>query len=194
MTDKESGEFETCPYADAIEMMLAYHLRVREQLARLRAIDLDAQDGEPDALEEAARLAASALDLFGREGELHAFDEDGLLFPRLREALGSSESAVTDALDAVEEEHVVLRPLWPPLAWHLNKLSVPPDEPVSLRDLHEARLALAGCVLPHMQFEERYVYPAARRILGAEELRRMVGEMREHRRSPTSVRPFAALA
>jgi hemerythrin-like domain-containing protein len=190
MTIEESGEFETCPYDDAIEMMLAHHLRVREQLVRLKAIDAEVTSYDPDALRDAADLATAAIDLFGREGELHAFDEDGLFFPRMREAARAGDSAVLDALDTVDEEHKLLRPLWPRLAFYLTRLAVP-DEPVSLRDFREARLELTGCVLPHLHFEERYVYPAARRLLGPTVLREMVGEMRAHRRSPSD-RAFSA--
>ena len=190
MTVEQSGEFETCPYGDAIEMMVAYHAKVRHQLARLRAIDDDVAFGEPESLEQAAMIAAAAIDLFGREGELHAFDEDGLLFARMREAAASEDTAIVEALDAVEEEHKLLRPLWPRLDFYLARIALP-DEPVSLREFREARLELTGCVLPHLHFEERYVYPAAGRLLGPDVLRQMVSEMRAHRSRP-SERSFAS--
>src|SRR5947209_8479909 len=112
MTVERSGEFETCPFGDAIEMMVAYHSKVRQQLARLRVIDDDVANGDPESLQEAAEIAAETIDLFGREGELHAFDEDGLLFARMRAAAGPDDSGVLEALAAVDEEHVLLRPLW----------------------------------------------------------------------------------
>ena len=185
-----SGEYLVWPYTDAIEVMIAHHLSLRTELGRLRAIDSDVQRRDPESLEDAALLARAAIDLFGSAGELHAFDEEALLFPRLREACGSGELAVVETLDRVEAEHAELRPLWPRLERYLTRLSA--DEPVSVRDLHESRLELEECVIAHMRFEELFVYPAARRVLGPDVLRDMMDEMRAHRRCP-SVRPFAAI-
>jgi hemerythrin-like domain-containing protein len=187
---EQSGEFEVWPHGDAIDVMLAHHLVVREQLQHLRAIDFDVALRDADALEEATRLATTAIDLFGREGELHAFDEEGLLFPTMREAIGGTDSAILEALDRVDAEHDVLRPVWSRLEGYLSRLTT--DEAFSVRDLHDARQELEECVLQHLRFEERIVYPEARRLLGPELLREMLMRMRAHRRSP-SERAFVAV-
>ncbi len=187
----QSGEYEVWPKGDAIDVMIAHHMTVRDQLQRLRAIDAGVRTHDPESLDEASRLALAALDLLGREGELHAFDEEGLLFPKLRAAIGSNDSALGEALDRLDAEHDVLRPLWGRLEGHLTRLTTG-DDPVSVRDLHDARVELEECALQHLRFEERIVYPEARRILGADALREMMFEMREHRRRP-SLRAFAAL-
>ncbi len=191
MGEQRSGEYDAWPHKDAIDVMTAHHLAVRGQLQRLRAIDFDLHRHEPESLAEAAELATAAIDLLGREGELHAFDEEALLFPKLREAVSPGDGVLLEALDRLESEHLVLRPLWPRLEHHLTRLKAI-DGPVSVRDLHEARLELEEHVLQHLHFEERFVYAEARRLLGHEVLRHMMTEMRAHRRCP-SARPFAAL-
>src|SRR5512140_2552717 len=190
MSEQQSGEYEVWPHKDAIDAMIAHHMTVRAQLQRLRAIDFDVHQRDPESIEEAGRLAFAAIEHLGREGELHAFDEEGLLFPKMRAAMGPDDSTLAEALERVDAEHVVLRPLWQRLESYLRNLTMT-DEPVSLRDLHDVRLELEECVLQHLRFEERIVYPEARRILGPEVLRDMMGEMRAHRRRP-SERAFAA--
>ena len=187
---EQSGEFEVWPHGDAIDVMLAHHLVVREQLQHLRALDFDVAQRDADSLDEAVHLATTAIDLLGREGELHAFDEEALLFPTMREALGGSESAILEALDRVDAEHEVLRPLWSRLETYLSRLTT--DEAFSVGDLHLVRQELEECVLQHLHFEERIVYPEARRLLGPELLREMLIRMRAHRRMP-SERAFVAV-
>lgn len=179
-----ASELETWPYRDAIDVMVSYHRGLRAELTRLRAIDNDVLIRDPESIQDAAHLAAEAIDLIGREGQLHAFDEDGVLFPRLREAVGTGDSGLREALERIDAEHVALMPLWPRLERCLAGLCVP-DEPVSLRDLHDARLELEALVIPHMHFEERFVYPAARRLLGPTEMRDMMYAMRAHRGRPS---------
>jgi hemerythrin-like domain-containing protein len=180
----KSGEIEAWPYADAIDVMLAHHAGLRVELGRLRAIDDDLEKRDFDSLGDAAQRATMAIDLFGRAGELHEFDEEELLFPKLRAAIGQGEEGLAEALDRALAENVALQPLWPRLAGHLTRLAGA-DEPVSLRDLRESRLQFEECMLQHLRFEERFVYPAARRLLDPEVLQDMMVEMRAHRRYPS---------
>ena len=181
---------DSAPRADAIDMMVGHHTKLRAHLVRLSTIDADMRRRDGESLEDAAELAAAAIDVFEREGQLHSFDEDTLLFPRLRAALGPADVAERDALDRAEAEHAEMVPLWPRLERWLARLLIP-DEMVSLFAFHEARLALEARFLPHLQFEERVIYPAARRLLGDAKLREMMVLMLAHRARPSQAKLLA---
>ena len=181
---------DSASHVDAIGVMVAHHIKLRAHLVRLSTIDADMQRRDGESLDDAAELAAAALDVFGREGQLHSFDEDALLFPQLRETLGPADVAVRDALDRVDAEHTEMVTLWPRLECWLTRLLLP-DEMVSLTDFHDARLALEARFLPHLQFEERVIYPAARRLLGEVRLHEMMISMLAHRARPSQGKMLA---
>lgn len=115
-----------------------------------------------------------------RELAGHGSDEDHSLAPRLRRAGGSG--ALLLALEVLANQHrdvqaVVGRvaPLWQRLE----------QEPGALTGL-APRLAdstdrLAAIFSAHLSLEESLVFPAARRLLEAEDLQSMARELRERR-------------
>lgn len=180
------------PGRDALDDMLHHHARIRAQFAALRAIEADLRDRGTEALSDARALAEQVVAVFGREGQLHALDESESLFPRLRATLGYGDDELAHALAHLEDDHRTPCEEWPVLRSWLWMLTVP-DEPVGLSQIREGRVALEAHFIPHMELEERLVFPAARARLDPAALRAIAAECQDRRtRRATHGQPLMA--
>jgi hypothetical protein len=175
---------------DVIRVLETHHARARTAIARLAEIEQLARRADRESLEEAARLSEAVTEILGYEGQLHSGDESDGVLPALASALGPRDGRLRDALDKLDEQHATLVPLWPALAWWLRLLRLH-DVPMSLADFGEARIALAQRYLPHLELEERIVFPAARRLLAPAVSRKLMKQMLARRQS---ARPAEAIA
>jgi hypothetical protein len=154
----------------------------RACIGRLATIELLVSHGDNGSLREARGQAEVVLEGLGYQGQLHTGDETETLFPQLVTLLGPGDREVDEALHRLDEEHAALVPLWPALEWWLRMLTLG-ERLVGLDDLHEARTALTVRYLPHLDLEERVVFPAARWLVPPALARSLVLEMRERRRT-----------
>ncbi len=179
--------------ADALDQMLAYHGRVREQLTHLRAIAGALQAGDADLKAEARGLADTVVRTFGLERILHEQDEVESLLPRVAEALesaGEKSEAVRRDIAGMAEEHEEWEAVWRPIQFWLWMVTV--DDPiVTAEEIADACATVETHLLGHIGREEATVYATARRLLSAEEIAEMGEEMAERRRRWRPSRPSA---
>jgi hemerythrin-like domain-containing protein len=154
---------------DAVDDLLACHVRIRrfvEVAARLA--------GGPEA--QLAEAAAAVHRYFSVALPLHAEDEDLSLTPRLA---GASRE-IDDTLGEMASEHRRIEEL---LAELLPHWSAVVSTPAPLLASGASRLgALFG---PHLEREERVLFPAARTLLSPAELAALRSEIRARRARPS---------
>lgn len=161
---------------DVLGLMLECHERIRRFSA------LSTRLGSPAGVpaEQLSDAAARVAHYFAVGLMRHAADEDLSLLPRLL-AAGIAD-AEKQALEEMAQQHALivqqverLTPLW-----------------TALRDTPEQAAVLADRLLPasqefeqlmeaHLQLEERVIFPAARRLLPAQELKALHTEFRQRR-------------
>jgi iron-sulfur cluster repair protein YtfE (RIC family) len=161
---------------ELVDLLLACHGRIRTFIELAIAI------GErPDAsADDIADGSTRVQRYFSEALPLHVEDEEEGVLPRLH-----GRSPVVDAaLDRMCEEHDQHEaPLRQLLALCASLRSTPGDA--------TARAALAGAgrqllaaLEPHLEAEERVIFPAIRALLTADEQREIVGELRARRQPP----------
>lgn len=162
------------PAADAVELLLDCHARIRSFL------DLAGRLGASTALgpDEVAEAATQVRRYFSLALPLHARDEEDSILPRL----AGLDPEVDLALEAMRREH---REHEAPVASLVDLCARVADAPDLLATL-APRLATASTRLAadmegHLLLEERTVFPAARRLLGAAAGEAVVREMRARR-------------
>lgn len=161
--------------ADAIDLMLRCHERIRRYSAlAARLLVAEAPHVEvAEAARQVHRYFTVAL-------PLHAADEERLLLPLLRtRALTAAEAEAAGALAA---EHEVLDRLVEALAPGWLRIAEDPERRGTLAAaLGEDTGRLSGLMAVHLSREEQHLFPAARRLLAADELDGLMAGIRERR-------------
>jgi len=152
----------------AIPSLIADHRSVEELFAKFEKTTDRAEKGR-------AELVAEVI----KELSIHAFVEEAVLYPRLRE---EGKKIQDEVLEAIEEHHVV-KELLAELA------AMDPSE-----ESYEAKMTvLMENVRHHIKEEEGEMFPHAREALTEEELQQLGDAMREARpTAPTSPDPAAS--
>jgi hypothetical protein len=145
---------------DAIDDFLACHTRIRRFLTLAARL---AEHPDPEAAAAVHRYFTVAL-------PLHAEDEDLSLAPRLSGA--SREIDDTLALMSIEHRKIDLL-----LAELVPRWSQPTTPPL----LAAGAAQLAALFAPHLDREERILFPAARRLLAPADLATLREELRARR-------------
>jgi hemerythrin-like domain-containing protein len=168
-------------FTNPIGVLEDCHRRIERFLGVLAAVAEQARERPLD--EEQRRALAGALRYFREAAPRHVADEEESLFPRLRQSR-SLEAA--EALNRLEEDHAAVQ------AWHreLEKLG---DHWLTsgrlARDDFERYETLVRCLKdaygPHIALEDEEIFPSARRVLSAVELRAVGQEMAARRGMPT---------
>ncbi|MBI2391356.1 MAG: hemerythrin domain-containing protein [Deltaproteobacteria bacterium] len=159
---------------DLREFLIACHGRIRSSLSSAAAAakaaggSVEADRLHVDAAREAGRFFRLAL-------PLHAEDEDVSIAPRLR-ALG--DAAVDDALDGMTRDHAPIEELAQIVAGRCEAMAATAQAPAELSS-EVARLA--ALLEPHLDFEERVVFPVLGKLDDAVR-RQIASEARERRR------------
>jgi iron-sulfur cluster repair protein YtfE (RIC family) len=163
--------------ADAVDALLDCHQRIRQMSGLARTIAA-AQD-RPDA--EVREAAGRVRRYFTESLAHHVEDEESSLSPRLR----GRETSVDDALDRMEAEHADHEPLIARLVAMCTELERNPAALAAVRaELDEVGTRLADDFAVHLDREEQIVFPAVRRLLGADERAAIRAEMRARRAPP----------
>ena len=162
------------------------HRRIERFLSVLMTV---ADAGRGGALTEADRnVLSAALHYFRTAAPRHSADEEQSLFPRLRSADDARARAALDTLDRLEADHRVadahhaavdaLGRQW------LSEGRLPPDGAESLR---AHLIALDELYTRHIAVEDRELFPAAERVLTADELGAVGREMAARRNVPYGI-------
>lgn len=163
-------------FEQPFEMLEACHERVQRSLTLLnRLVEHIDQHGH-DAQSRSA--AADVLRYFDIAAPLHHEDEEVNVFPLL---LAQGDAALRAAVQALQADHQRMSALWatvrvPLLHWSQPDSSGPVDAASRLTVVNFC--ALYGT---HIETEEGLVYPAARALLDAEQLRGMGRQMQARR-------------
>jgi hemerythrin-like domain-containing protein len=165
------------------------HRRIEHFLRVLIAVDAEAAGGTLTMTQRAA--LEGALRYFAVAAPQHTADEELSLFPRLRE-IGAS--AVTQALELVErlerdhdeadEHHAAVDRLV--RRW----LADDRLRSTETAELRERLVRLQSLYQRHITLEDKQLFPAAARVLNADQIARIGREMAERRH----VRPETMLA
>jgi len=157
------------------------HRRIEHFLDILIAVDTQAAGGALDA--EQRRALDGALTYFAAAAPKHTADEEASLFPRLR---ASADPAAADALallDALEHDHTDAQADHAQVDALVRRWLA--DDRLPERDAADlrARLARLGRLYQrHIAIEDQQLFPAAARVLSAEQVQQVGREMAARRR------------
>jgi hemerythrin-like domain-containing protein len=169
-------------FTKPLELLVRCHERIESALGVLERATA-ALRASPEASEEAISAIRAAQAHFAGPGVKHTEDEEISLFPRMRSARRLLEASVLEGLDALESEHREadrVHGAFDELAVGLRHSSLLSQSKVA--SLSAAVSALAALYRPHISLENGLIYPAAARVLSAEQLLTIGEEMRERRK------------
>lgn len=160
-------------FTDPIGLLGDCHRRIERFLGALVAL---AEQSDGGALDEESRSAFdTALRYFREAAPRHVADEEESLFPRLH---ASADPDANAALVRLERDHKSIQ------AWHaeLHELGarllagggLEQRELARFRELVEQ---LENAYAPHIALEDDEIFPSARRLLSADQLRAVGREM-----------------
>lgn len=164
-------------FTDPLGLMSDCHRRVERFLQTL--ITLSAQEN----LEPSRRAALEvALRYFREAAPLHTLDEEESLFPRMRAAAGEELARAEARLQSLEADHARARAAHAEVEelagrW-LARGRLDPGRRQRLRERLEELRVLYG---PHIEVEDREIFPLARRCLGPSDLLELGHEMARRR-------------
>lgn len=164
-------------FTDPIGVLGDCHRRIERFLGTLLAVAEQAQGGPLE--DEQRRALGAALRYFREAAPRHVADEEESLFPRLRQSRAPDAEA---ALNRLEEDHAAVQ------AWHQELdglgarwLTAGRLEQAGLEHFEMLARRLKGAYEPHIALEDDEVFPSARRLLSAEQLRAVGQEMAARR-------------
>jgi hemerythrin-like domain-containing protein len=168
-------------FTDPIGVLGDCHRRIERFLGTLLAVAEQARGG---LLEDEQRRALGAALRYFREGApRHVADEEESLFPRLRQ---SQDRRAEEALNRLERDHDAVQ------AWHEELdglgdrwLTTGRLEGADFERFEALTRRMKDVYEPHIALEDEAVFPSARRMLSAEQLRAVGQEMATRRGVPS---------
>lgn len=171
-------------FSDPLALLVHCHERIDGHLRALeRSADALRAGMSGAALDAAFAAVDAACGHFALQGVKHTEDEEVSLFPRLRERGGEGVAEALAAADELELQHRSAERLHAELDALVARL--PRDG--SARGAEVDRFGglvalLAALYRPHIRVENELIFPAAARVLPAEEILALGEEMRARRR------------
>jgi iron-sulfur cluster repair protein YtfE (RIC family) len=160
--------------ADAVDLLLECHERIRAFLAMARRIG-EARDAGRDEVREAARRVHR---YFTQALPLHARDEEDSILPRLR----GRDAEVDAALEAMAHEHALHEGPLAGLVGACDEVAGAPERHAALAPaILAATEELERHFAEHLRREEAVIFPAMRRLLDAPADAAIVREIRARR-------------
>ena len=148
-----------------LEMLEACHGRIRDQCETLRRLAAHLPHRGSD--NQAREAAVAVIRYFDTAGELHHFDEERDLLPRMMAAARGEEAArIGQCVERLHADHHAMREAWRALRTKLERITR--GERVSLQESEVGEFAARYDA--HIAFEEETVLPFARALLGPAEL------------------------
>ena len=174
------GQLPGHDFDEPLGLLSDCHRRIEHFLRVLHAVTTDAQGGPLTAPNRTA--LQGALEYFAVAAPKHTADEEASLFPRLR---GAGDPAAAEALalvDRLQRDHeeadthhaavdVLVRQWLEDGALATARTAELQERLARLRTLYER----------HIRLEDQELFPAAARLLDAEQLRAIGREMAERR-------------
>jgi hemerythrin-like domain-containing protein len=174
-------------FDEPLHLLSDCHRRIEHFLHVLPAIHEHAAGG---SLSPGERVDLdAAVTYFAAAAPKHIADEEDSLFPRLRASGDTTAARVLDLVarlerdhDAADQHHGVVDTL---VRRWLAREHLEADE---ARELRERLTALRAIYQPHIEVEDRELFPTAARLLSASEIQEMGREMAARRRPPAKTR------
>ncbi|MFO7746710.1 MAG: hemerythrin domain-containing protein [Orrella sp.] len=161
---------------EPVDMLSASHDRIRRQCRTL--IKLQAHIDKHGADDQAQRAASRVMRYFDEAVVLHHEDEEQDVFPALTAAATAVELPTTLSLCArLTQEHAKMGYGWQNVREHL--------EPIAKGEKHHLPQALVlqftHAYEKHTDLEDRVLLPLVRKLLGVDQLTRIINAMRARR-------------
>ena len=170
---------EAAPGPDnPIGMLMACHRRLEARLETLTRVVEVYQQRDEERYDQAAGAIGLVVRHLRGPARLHHEDEELSLVPRL----AHQDAVVAQQLAALEREHELLDARWAAVLPGLLQLAggaEPTDELVA--EVAKGVASLRKGYAAHIQREDEVIYPAAKRILDAEDLAEVGVEMASRR-------------
>jgi hemerythrin-like domain-containing protein len=162
--------------ADAVDMLLACHQRIRN----FTGIALRLAEAEGAGAQEVSNAAEAVHRYYTVALPLHEEDENRSVYPRLRKALTPETDAF--ALDLMIEQHGPINEVVDRLVLLWSELRSNPALLPALRPRLRTNTArLVELWNEHLSLEEEIVFPLIRKSLAAAELEAIHREMKQRR-------------
>lgn len=158
---------------DPTAMLLACHQRIRDHLELAQRL----VDAHTASAGEVVEVATRLTRYFGRALPLHIEDEDQFLTA----ALSQAELPGRHALAVMSEEHLVIEPVVQSAVLLFKNLVANPSLLSDTREALQA-LRLATLLLPHLELEERVIFPLIRTHLSTDGQAALAQVMHDRRR------------
>lgn len=159
------------------DMLEACHERVERTLNLLVRLQQHVLTQGRDA--QAQQAAQDILRYFDLAAPLHHQDEELHVFPPL---LAGNDAIARDAVHRLMAQHRQMEGAWAAMRLALRDMVAPTEEKPTLPLSEDAVRAFVDLYRDHMRLEEEVAYPAARNVIGAEQLQSAGTEMQSRRR------------
>ena len=169
------GKGKSATFEQPFEMMEACHERLHRMLALLAK--LRAHLPQHGADEQARQAAKDVMRYFDQAAPQHHRDEELHVFPPL---LAQGDERTVAVVRKLQHDHEAMEARWVQARTVLNGIT---EGAVHEVDTQQARALdeFAGLYGEHIDAEERLAYPAARGLLGDEQVKAMGEEMARRR-------------
>lgn len=155
------------------------HDRIRKQIRTMQGLLAHLPQHGADA--EARQAAANVRRYFNQAAPNHHADEEQDLLPMLRDtATGEDAKLLTELLPQIIAQHIEMDAAWRGLDSQLQTIESGASAGLSVDDV-ERFAALYGA---HMEKEESFIAPMAKRLFSAEQMSSLGNAMRARRGVP----------
>ena len=167
-------------FANPLGLLTDCHRRIEMFLRALIVIAQESREGSLNA--EQREALEKALTYFRDAAPKHTADEEQSLFPRMRKAGGDEVRAALAQVDALEREHRIADELHARVdrlgqKW-LASGTLAADE---LAQVRTSLGELKNIYDRHIAIEDEQVFPLAKKVLGAEDQKKVGEEMASRR-------------
>ncbi|MGH9624051.1 MAG: hemerythrin domain-containing protein, partial [Bryobacteraceae bacterium] len=174
------GAAPAADFTQPLGMLMDCHRRIERFLGALVQVAERAKGGEMNAMEKRDWL--NALEYFRNAAPRHTADEEESLFPRLRNIGGRKVEAALDDVKRLQAEHVRADAVHAQVdeigrRW-IEQQSLSQEDTTRVRGALAELTRLYG---PHLELEDRTLFPIAAEVLPRSDLSEMGAEM-AHRR------------
>lgn len=167
-------------FDEPLRLLSDCHRRIERFLDILERVVASKKGGALD--DEARRALKTALRYFREAAPRHTADEEFSLFPRMRSKPQGQDPALVQVMERLESDHEEVRVGHHTIerlgsCWLVeNRL-----RSSEVREFYDQVRRLKQAYAAHIQIEDKEIFPAAGRMLNADELAEIGREMAERR-------------
>jgi len=170
-------------FTDPLGLLVHCHERIEAHLSALERAGEILRANDLKSLPRVFAAIDAARVHFSAAGVKHTEDEEGSLFPRLREHGGAAGEDALAAMVQLESQHCTAKKLH--LEFDEFVSGLPRDGSADARELDcfgELVTELTTLYRPHILLEDNFVFPVAAEVLPASEIQALGAEMRARRK------------